>query len=154
VGVVVSKSLTTTVNPAPVASASASTYAPATGDTVTFTENQTGGAGAYAYAWTFGDGSTSGSQNPSCSYASAGTYIVRFWVNDSAGGSSLTTLTVVVSMSASMILSTPTGALYAILAFVLGLIIGAVVMMASGAVPQRANRPPRRRRWGERPPSP
>jgi len=41
-----------------------------------------------SYAWTFGDGGTSAAQNPSHTYAAAGSYPVTLTVTDNAGASS------------------------------------------------------------------
>jgi PKD domain/SdrD B-like domain len=41
-----------------------------------------------SYAWTFGDGGTSAAQNPSYTYAAAGSYPVTLTVTDNAGASS------------------------------------------------------------------
>ncbi len=61
------------------------------------TTNGTGGTAPYSYAWTFGDGSSSTSQNPSHTYAAAGTYTAYVTVSDSAGGTKSNSLTVTVS---------------------------------------------------------
>lgn len=64
------------------------TASPTTGQVpvpVTFTSTPTGGVPPYTYAWTFGDGATSTSQNPSHTYAAAGTYTADVRVMDSAG---------------------------------------------------------------------
>jgi PKD repeat protein len=57
---------------------------------VTFTGTYSGGTGpAFAYAWRFNDGQTlpSHSDTPVHSFNATGSFNVRFWVNDSGGGS-------------------------------------------------------------------
>ena len=50
-----------------------------------------------AYSWTFGDGSTSTIQNPSHTYAAAGTYTVAFTVTDNQGATNSVSHTVTVT---------------------------------------------------------
>jgi len=69
------------------------TGTPLTGNwplTVAFTDASTGSP--TSWAWTFGDGGTSSSQNPSHTYAAAGTYTVTL-VATNAGGSDTKTRT-------------------------------------------------------------
>lgn len=64
-----------------------------------FTDNSIDGDGSVAaWAWSFGDGSSSSTQNPSHTWAEAGTYEVRLTVTDNQGatGESVRTLTLVV----------------------------------------------------------
>ncbi len=51
---------------------------------VTFTGSAIGGTSPYTYSWSFGDGSTSTAQNPSHTYAKAGTYTATLTVVDSS----------------------------------------------------------------------
>ncbi len=53
--------------------------------TVSFFDTTTGGKRDYDYLWNFGDGSTSTAQNPSRTYAAAGTYTVILDVTDACG---------------------------------------------------------------------
>lgn len=69
----------------PVANFTLSTTSGTAPVTVTFTSTSTGTIGAFA--WTFGDGTNSTAQNPSHSYASAGTYPVQLTVNGPGGSS-------------------------------------------------------------------
>lgn len=56
--------------------------------TCDFTDTSTDvGGGVVAWAWDFGDGNTSSAQNPSNTYASAGTYTVTLIASDGAGNS-------------------------------------------------------------------
>ncbi len=128
VGVSATKTVSVTVNALPVASATASTNAPAPGASVTFTGSSTGGTGTIAYAWTFGDGATGSGQSPSHAYAAAGTYTVRVWANDTTGASSVYTMTIVVTPTD--IVSTTTATIFSIAGLVVGIVIGALVMMA------------------------
>ena len=54
------------------------------GTTVTFNDASTGSAGITSWSWDFGDGTTSTLQNPTHTYATAGTYDVSLIVNGSA----------------------------------------------------------------------
>ncbi len=57
------------------------------GLTANFTDSSTDTGGTISgYSWTFGDGGTSTAQNPSHTYASAGTYSVTETVTDSVSG--------------------------------------------------------------------
>jgi len=66
--------------------------------TVQFTDTSTGGP--TAWAWDFGDGSSSTAQNPSHSYAAAGTFTVALTASN-AGGSDTATQTGLISVSVS-----------------------------------------------------
>ena len=63
------------------------------GDATVFTNTTTGGVN---FAWNFGDGFTSGQQNPSHTYATAGSFVVVFTVSNSAGCLANVTQTVTV----------------------------------------------------------
>ena len=52
------------------------------------------------WSWTFGDGATSTAQNPSRTYASAGTYTVKLTVTDNDGATQQRTASVTVGTSA------------------------------------------------------
>jgi outer membrane protein OmpA-like peptidoglycan-associated protein len=61
---------------------------PLSGDTplpVKFHASATGGCGPVTYAWNFGDGATSNEQNPTHTYATAGTMAPSLTVTDSKG---------------------------------------------------------------------
>ncbi len=63
------------------------TFSPASplaGQLVTFTDTSTGSP--TSWSWTFGDGGTSTAQNPSHTYASAGTFTVRLTATNASGG--------------------------------------------------------------------
>lgn len=68
-----------------VAALNASMNTSANGLKVNFTSNVGGGDGNYSYSWNFGDGSSATGDNPSHTYASAGSYDVAFTVADSTG---------------------------------------------------------------------
>ncbi|MDF1562624.1 MAG: PKD domain-containing protein [Deltaproteobacteria bacterium] len=53
--------------------------------TVAFTSSVSGGDAPLSFAWIFGDGSTSTLQNPSHTYATAGTYTAQLTVTDANG---------------------------------------------------------------------
>jgi PKD repeat protein len=76
---------------------------PATGNaplTVNFTGSATGGTAPYTYSWNFGDGATSTAQNPSHTYASAGTYTATLTVTDSASPANTATSQVTTNVNA------------------------------------------------------
>ncbi len=79
------------------ASASASRSATDVGQSLAFTASVSGGASPYTYAWTFGDGSGASSASATHAYATAGSYTVNLWVNDSTGGSQHSTLSITVN---------------------------------------------------------
>ncbi|MDE1821911.1 MAG: PKD domain-containing protein [Euryarchaeota archaeon] len=56
----------------------------------------TGGVPPLQFAWRFGDGGSSSVRNPSHRFATAGTYVVRLWVNESWGAGATSSLTVTV----------------------------------------------------------
>lgn len=69
---------------APQADFSASSTTVCLGNSISFTDNSTNSPNSWS--WDFGDGNSSGSQNPSHTYASAGTYTVTL-IAGNAGGS-------------------------------------------------------------------
>jgi len=79
---------------APVASFTASPTSGTAPLNVAFTDTSTGSP--TSWAWDFGDGGTSTAQNPSHSYAAAGTYTAKLTATNS-GGSSSATKTITVS---------------------------------------------------------
>lgn len=56
-----------------------------------------------SYAWTFGNGATSTAANPGYTYTSAGTFTATLTVTDNRGGQAASTVTIVVSPSASSV---------------------------------------------------
>jgi PKD repeat protein len=98
-------SLKITVNPALAASPTGSSSA-TTSAAVPFTAGASAGTAPYSYSWLFGDGGTSNLANQSHLYASAGTYTVTLWVNDSGGGSVKKSWSVTVAAGTS---KTPSG---------------------------------------------
>jgi len=82
---------------APVASFTASPTSGTAPLNVTFTDTSTGSP--TSWAWDFGDGGTSTAQNPSHSYAAAGTYTAKLTATNSGGSSSASTTITVTSSS-------------------------------------------------------
>jgi len=82
---------------APVASFTASPTSGTAPLSVTFTDTSTGSPASWT--WDFGDGGTSTAQNPSHSYAAAGTYTARLTATNSGGSSSASTTITVTSSS-------------------------------------------------------
>ena len=69
----------------------------------TFTDGSTDADGTIAgWNWTFGDGTTSTAQNPSKSFAAAGTYSVTLVVTDDGGATASTTKSVTVTLPAAV----------------------------------------------------
>jgi PKD repeat protein len=95
-------SLTVTVDPDPSLTVAATSDRPPPDVATTFFANVTGGTGPYHYVWLFGDGTTASDfPAPQHMFATSGTYTVQAWVNDSVGGSSHQTLSVVVGSASS-----------------------------------------------------
>ena len=75
-------------NQSPIASFSYTPAAPTTDDAVIFSDNSSDTDGSImTWAWDFGDGNTSSVQNPTHSFAAAGTYVVTLTVTDDGGAS-------------------------------------------------------------------
>ena len=127
VKVTASTTVSVTVNGLPAATAKASNSVPTVGESVGFTASVADGTGPFTYAWAFGDGAVSSAQNPSHAYSALGTYAVHLWVNDSVGGSSLATTTVVASGTG---VSTTSAAIYTGVAFLAGVIVAALILIA------------------------
>jgi immune inhibitor A len=127
VKVTASTTVSVTVNALPAATAKASNSVPTVGESVGFTASVADGTGPFTYAWAFGDGAVSSAQNPSHAYSALGTYAVHLWVNDSVGGSSLATTTVVTSGTG---VSTTSAAIYTGVAFLAGVIVAALILIA------------------------
>lgn len=74
-----------------------------------FTDNSTGnGAPITSWSWNFGDGSPNGTvQNPTHTYATAGTYTVNLTVNNGCPHTYSTTVTVITQPTASFTSNTP-----------------------------------------------
>ncbi|HZC32477.1 MAG TPA: PKD domain-containing protein, partial [Candidatus Bathyarchaeia archaeon] len=91
--------LTVVVGPgspgAPAASFTSAPSSPLTGVAVTFTDTSTNAPNAWS--WSFGDGATSTLQNPSHTWATAGTYTVSLTATNGYGSSSPATAQVVVT---------------------------------------------------------
>lgn len=84
-------------NPALTASASAN---PTTGGqplSVAFTATPQGGSAPYTYTWDFKDGQSATQQNPSHSFASAGTYAVALTIRDNANANATANVSVTVT---------------------------------------------------------
>jgi hypothetical protein len=79
---------------APQAAFTFSPAAPVLGQTVTFTDASTGSP--TSWSWSFGDGGTSTAQNPTHTFAAAGTYTVTL-VAENAGGTTTATHAVTVT---------------------------------------------------------
>jgi len=77
-----------TTNQSPVASFSYTPAAPTTDDAVIFSDGSSDSDGSIVtWAWDFGDGNTSSAQNPTHSFAAAGTYVVTLTVTDDGSAS-------------------------------------------------------------------
>ncbi|MCI4367649.1 MAG: PKD domain-containing protein [Thermoplasmata archaeon] len=71
------------------------------GSPAIFSTNLSGGTAPFAIAWSFGDAGSGAGPTSSHIYASAGTYAVGVWVNDSAGGSTVAHAQVIVVAAAA-----------------------------------------------------
>jgi PKD repeat protein len=80
--------IVSTPTSAPVAAFTATPVLGSTPLTVIFTNTSTGNP--TGFSWSFGDGGTSSAQNPSHTYAAAGTYSVALTVTNSVGSNSIT----------------------------------------------------------------
>ncbi len=131
---VISDRVVLTVHPPVTAKIAFDPAQPAAGESVTFHASGTGGTGSLVYAWSFGDGGSSSGPQVSHSFGSASTYTVRLWVNDTAGGSAVTTASVVVNTpSVPYVPPAPATALaldLAVAAAVLVLVIALVTILA------------------------
>ncbi|MCI4323642.1 MAG: PKD domain-containing protein [Thermoplasmata archaeon] len=107
-------------------SLSATPEASSAGQTVTFAANVTGGTGPESYTWAFGDGGTGSGGTTSHVYRSEGNYPVTLWVNDSAGESVETTLTVSVASSNTGGLGSANEILWILAAVVIATVAGVV----------------------------
>ena len=74
---------------------------PTAGTNVGFALATSGGVAGGSFVWTFGDGSATTGANATHSYASAGTYMVTAWWNDSAGGSAYRSVNLTIGPSIS-----------------------------------------------------
>ncbi|WP_225447004.1 collagenase [Streptacidiphilus sp. PB12-B1b] len=74
------------------------------GATVSLTDTsvQTGGGSITGWHWSFGDGSSSDQQNPTHTYAAAGTYTVDLTVTDNIGRTASTPASVTVTAAATL----------------------------------------------------
>jgi immune inhibitor A len=75
---------------------------------VNLTSTLAGGDSPYTYAWAFGDSNDSNLQNPSHTYAQAGSYNVELTVTDSTGASIKTSRNVTVSLTPVVVVPTTT----------------------------------------------
>lgn len=117
---------------APVASFTASPTSGTAPLNVAFTDTSTGSP--TSWAWDFGDGGTSTAQNPSHSYAAAGTYTAKLTATNSAGSSSATkTITVSTATTTSGITTVGSSTTYSGTA-VTGVSISAPAGTAAGDV--------------------
>lgn len=90
-------SVTVSINSAPTCVASTFRSAVDVGSSVLFNGSTSGGTAPFTWAWHFGNGGTSTAQDPSHTFAVAGSYVNVLWANDSLGASSFCTATVTVN---------------------------------------------------------
>jgi PKD repeat protein len=74
-----------------------------------FVGSACGGTAPYTYYWSFGDGATSMAQDPTTTYATAGSYAVSLEVNDSVGTHAWSNLTVTVDPNLGVAVSATSG---------------------------------------------
>lgn len=104
---------------------------------VAFTATASGGVPPYTYRWEFGDGGTSTLQNPTHTYASAGTYSAQLTVTDSEGQAVTRTASVTVTAPDLPASGDEAGSPVAIVAVVVGI---AVLGAAGSAILLRSRR--------------
>jgi YVTN family beta-propeller protein len=97
---VTSAIVTLAIAPAIAAQIAASSTA-AAGVAILFNATASGGTGSLGYAWEFGDGHSGTGASVDHAFATAGSYVVRLWVNDTVGGSVERNLTVTVASASS-----------------------------------------------------
>ncbi len=86
-----------TGNLSPIASFSYTPAAPSTSDMVVFSDSSSDSDGSLiTWIWDFGDGNTSTVQNPTHTFAAAGTYVVTLTVTDNGGASDTTSTNITV----------------------------------------------------------
>ncbi len=120
--------LAVAINPNPSVVLSATPSAPAPNDVVSYSATTVGGTGPFTFVWGFGDGTGSTLQNPTHPYASAGTYSVSLWANDTVGVSAHTNYQVVVTATSTSSSGSPFGAL------ALGILIGVGLLILIGVI--------------------
>jgi PKD repeat protein len=81
----------------PIADFIYSPSSPNTGASILFTDNSTDDGFIASWDWDFGDGSTSTTQNPTHSFAAAGTYAVSLTVTDDGGATDSYTVNITVT---------------------------------------------------------
>ena len=116
-------------NALPTVSISRSTSLATTADSVTITPQAAGGTAPLTYAWDFKDGATSTTVSPSHAFANAGTYVVALTVTDAAGASVVQTVTITVTPPT---ITTTSAILYSVIAFIVGAVIAALVLLLLG----------------------
>jgi PKD repeat protein len=141
-GGTIHRTVSIAVNAAVTASASATPTTVAPGATVSFTATGGGGTGTYTYAWRFGDGGSSAVQDPTHSYATAGTYTATLWVNDSLGGSATSTVSVDVKSSSSSSGSSSIGGLGITDWIIIGVVIVVVAALLAVLLGRRKKTAP------------
>ncbi len=104
-----SSSATVTVNDVAPTMSIGGPYSAVLGSAIAFTGSASSvstqeTAAGYSYLWTFGDGGTSTQQNPSHTYASAGSYSITLKVTDEAGLSTTASTTATVSAASALFL--------------------------------------------------
>jgi PKD repeat protein len=95
-------SFSLTIAELPTLTVAATSTSPAQGAITTLFANVTGGSGPFSYSWRFGDHSGSALPVPQHAFASPGTYTVKVWVNDSAGASVNSSISITVPSPATM----------------------------------------------------
>jgi PKD repeat protein len=126
--------LQVTVVGGPTVAVAAAPTQPTAGALTSFYGNVTGGTAPYSYSWAFGGGGTSALPVPQHAFASAGTYTVQVWVNDSAGGTTHGSLSVTVTSgtSSSSLSGYPLWFWAAIAGLVIVAVVGTALLLRRG----------------------
>ena len=85
------------VNEPPTASFTYSPSTPSIEDIIAFTDTSTDDSNIATWSWNFGDGHTASAKNPTHTYSTSGTFIVKLFVTDDNGVTNFTTSSITIT---------------------------------------------------------